>query len=415
MVKFQILLIAVLIACVTFVSCNRIQRVLGVADVTDSEPVEMVEMVPSLSSALTVAGATLINEPIPEPSNSPTAPQVVGGVAEMTASNGSTISLPFEYSGTNNLAGCIVYVDGVEGYYRIPYTGVPDDLPSAISVGLAEDIGVEFIGVCYGVYDTQGQTSNFIMTVVRIGGMGSDTLETGVPDVLIYTGATWWITQANASIEAGITRDMLQSAGIQAEITESDAAVSNWMLQTTADGAVNVLVVYGVIPATVYAAGNTEPDGSVAENWIETLDGDTILNQADLFGYNSSGQSPYSDYGYVQHGANGSEALPNLMDIPDIIVWGSRPMIVTEDGSALTPSLAGFETVRGFSLDGLQGEWFAEKVFASDTGNAQATVADPVIIRDGNRGRLAITHQTSEQDDPKGEVAAEIIINYLLR
>ena len=34
-------------------------------------------------------------------------------------------------------------------------------------------------------------------------------------------------------------------------------------------------------------------------------------------------------------------------------------------------------------------------------------MADPVIVRDGNRGRLALVHQTSEQDNPKGEVAAE--------
>jgi hypothetical protein len=66
-------------------------------------------------------------------------------------------------------------------------------------------------------------------------------------------------------------------------------------------------------------------------------------------------------------------------------------------------------------LNQLQGEWFAEKVFASDTGDDQATYADPVIIRDGNRGRLAIVHATYIHEGLlNGEVAAEIIINYLL-
>jgi hypothetical protein len=66
-------------------------------------------------------------------------------------------------------------------------------------------------------------------------------------------------------------------------------------------------------------------------------------------------------------------------------------------------------------LNQLQGEWFAEKVFASDTGDDQATYADPVIIRDGNRGRLAIVHNTRLYEGLlNGEVAAEIIINYLL-
>ena len=93
-------------------------------------------------------------------------------------------------------------------------------------------------------------------------------------------------------------------------------------------------------------------------------------------------------------------------------------MSVTPDGSALTPSLVNFESHRVFPLRTLKepgaGTWFAEKIFASDTGSDQATYADPLIVRDGKRGRLAVVHQTHLQDDPKGEVAAEIIINYLL-
>ena len=66
-------------------------------------------------------------------------------------------------------------------------------------------------------------------------------------------------------------------------------------------------------------------------------------------------------------------------------------------------------------MNQLQGEWFAEKVFASDTGDAEATYADPVIVRDGDRGRLAIVHATTKYEGLlNGEVAAEIIINSLL-
>ena len=197
----------------------------------------------------------------------------------------------------------------------------------------------------------------------------------------------------------------------------------------------NVLILYGSIPDSIYPKFNSQPDGSVAENWIETSDGDTILNHADYFGYNSSGtpvdqslirtDGPAAEniiYGDLYWVANGEGALPNLMDIPDIslFVWSHTgmivdniPMVVTEDGVTLTPSLVNFETNRPLRLNQLQGEWFAEKIFASATG-VLATYADPVIVRDGNRGRLAFVHQTSEQEDPKGEVAAEIIINYLL-
>ena len=54
------------------------------------------------------------------------------------------------------------------------------------------------------------------------------------------------------------------------------------------DGNVNVVIFYGVLPASIYGAGNAQPDGSVAENWIETTDGDTILNHADYIGWNST-------------------------------------------------------------------------------------------------------------------------------
>lgn len=228
------------------------------------------------------------------------------------------------------------------------------------------------------------------------------------PDVLIYTGSTWWITPADATIEAQITKGLLEAAGIHAKIKEDENSVRDWMLQTTANGRVNVFISYGVIPDSIYPRGNSQPDGSIAENWIETPDGDTILNQADYLGWNSTG------------GWNTRGGLQNLMDIPDIAFFAGEGSImsVTPDGSTLTPSLVNFESQRLFPLGKLKeagaGAWFAEKIFASDTGSDQAAYADPIIVRDGNRGRLAIVHQTAFQDDPKGEVAAEIIINYLL-
>ena len=222
--------------------------------------------------------------------------------------------------------------------------------------------------------------------------------------VLIYTGNTNWITPAEATTEAGTTKSLLQAAGIQAEITENENRVKQWMLQTASDGSVNVLILYGVVPVTIYPSGNAMPDGSVAEKWIETRDGNTILNHADYFGYWST--DPIS---------NGIGALQNLMDIPNISLFSpSILMFVTTDGSTLTPSLVNFQSDRPLPLNQLQGDWFAEKILASNTGNARATLADPVVVRDGNRGRIAIVHQTAWEDNPKGEVAGEIIVNYLL-
>lgn len=227
----------------------------------------------------------------------------------------------------------------------------------------------------------------------------------GSVDVLIYIGKTLWISSENAENEAEMTKFLLESENIQVEITKSKESVRDWMLQTTANGAVNVCILYGILPSTIYPSGNAQPDGSVAENWIETTDGDTILNHADYFGYNSS-----------EGKANERGAMQNLMDLPEIeinVYEHNVDMFVTVEGSRLAPSMVHFKSDRPFPLDQLEDEWFAEKILATDTGNTQATLADPVIVRDGDRGRLAIVFHTLYKNNPKAEVAAQII-NYLL-
>lgn len=240
-----------------------------------------------------------------------------------------------------------------------------------------------------------------------VSGVAETEPEKETTDVMIYIGSASWITLENARVEAGLTKYHLETNRIRVAITESEESLSNWMSDTTANGAVNVCILYGVLPNTIYAAGNTQDDGSIAENWIETTDGDTILNQGDYLGYYSSDDTP-----------NYKAPLQNLMDLPNIDInveqIDNLSMLITEDGSTLTPGLVNFESDRPFPLEQLDSEWYAEKIFASDTGDVQAFLADPIILRDGNRGRLAMVHQTHHGDNPKGVVAAEIIINYLL-
>ena len=240
-------------------------------------------------------------------------------------------------------------------------------------------------------------------------------------DVLIYTNRSFWITLEDAEMAAETTKRRLDFAGVQAEITKNDAYVREWMLHTTGDGNTNAIVLYGVLPASVYGTGNTQPDGSIAESWIETTDGDTILNHADYIAYNTDFDvdkiTEWTPDKNQAVGSNREGGLQNLMDNPNINLFtaGIASMAVTSDGMALTPSLANFDSWRPIPLAQLQGEWFAEKVFASDTGDAEATYADPVILRDGDRGRLAIVHATTEHEGLlNGEVAAEMIINALL-
>jgi hypothetical protein len=117
----------------------------------------------------------------------------------------------------------------------------------------------------------------------------------------------------------------------------------------------------------------------------------------------------HADWMFYVSGAvvNGAAGLQNLMDTVPITLWGDNtPMYVTPEGAEIAPTLQDYVTDRALRFGELTGEWFVEAALARD---AYAPRADPVIARDGNRGRVALVYQAAAQDDPKGAVAAEII------
>ena len=186
----------VLLLSVAIFSCEKIRPTTPEIIV----PEEVVEIDPSdansLSNALIIANATEINGPLPQPSDSETAPRIEGNVPEIISSNGSTFLLPFQYSATNSLAGYYIQIRGADSYYDLPYTGLAPDIvqvgvetvgaPAApligagstlITVGLPQNVGVGFFETVYGVYDDQGQTSNFIDTVIEVVNVGTGILQ----------------------------------------------------------------------------------------------------------------------------------------------------------------------------------------------------------------------------------------------
>ena len=216
--------------------------------------------------------------------------------------------------------------------------------------------------------------------------------------VAIYTGATSWIAKVDADAQAQVCVDALNALDIAntwfASVADEDALAA-WMQAATDNGEQDVLVLYGVFPSSIYPAGNAMPDDSIAERFIESSDGDAIINHADwMF--------------YVSSALNGAAGLQNMMDIPNITMAGydNTPMVVTPEGAAISPTLSGFLTDRPLHLDLLAGNWFVEAALAQD---ASGRFADPVIVRDGNAGRIIPALQAMEQNDPKGAVAAEII------
>ena len=217
-------------------------------------------------------------------------------------------------------------------------------------------------------------------------------------EVAIFTGTVNWMTKAVADAQAQICVDRLESAGIEYiwfADPGDEGSLADWVEATTNDGEVDVLILYGYFPPSIYPIGNGMPDGSIAELFIESTDGDAIINHGDWMFYVNLQTN------------NGPGGLQNMMDIPGISMAGdNNPMTVTPEGAEIAPSLTDFLSDRPFHVDELAGDWFVE---ASLAENEAGTRADPIIVRDGDRGRLIPLFQAADQNDPKGAVAAEII------
>ena len=217
-------------------------------------------------------------------------------------------------------------------------------------------------------------------------------------EVAIYTGTTQWIAKGPADEQAQICVDMLNDAGIANTWFDSDGdmdALADWMQEVTGDDGLDVCVLYGDLPPTLYPDANAQPEGTIGETFIETTDGDAFINHADYMFWGLGGRNEVG-------------GLQNMMDIDGIVMWDDNTdMTVTTEGAAISPTLTDFQSDRPFHVDELDGDWEVEVSLAQ---NDDGTRADPIIVRDGNLGRLIPVIQTNGGDEPKGAIAAEIII-----
>jgi len=219
-------------------------------------------------------------------------------------------------------------------------------------------------------------------------------------DIAISTQANWW-SQTAADRETQEIVNNVKGASVELFTSAQHAALADWVVAHTGDGAPDLLMLCGQCPATIYAAGNTQPDGSILELFVD--DGNCVINTGDWIFYMVNGA-----------GTNGTAALPNIMDIPSMEMWDDdTPVIVTTDGQKYAPSLVNFSTDRAIHLDALANNWSAELILALA---ADGNRAEPVILRNSETGgRIGVFYQTSGQDnDPRGEVISEWINNWYL-
>ncbi|MBI1930793.1 hypothetical protein HYR99_41920 [Candidatus Poribacteria bacterium] len=212
-------------------------------------------------------------------------------------------------------------------------------------------------------------------------------------DVQVYTETTQWIAQAQAQQEADtLIKEIKGKKGFGDVVNLGGKDIADWTTKHTIKKGHHIIVLYGDFPPQIYPDSNAKKDGSIAEEFLDA--GNTFANSADYFFWGLGGR-------------NKEGGIQNMMDIPGIVMWDDNtPLTVTADGKKIAPSLTDFNSDRPFHVDQLAGDW---KVEVSLAQNAAGTRADPIIVRDGKRGRLIPVIQTADGNEPKGAVAAEII------
>ncbi|MBM3214189.1 hypothetical protein FJZ36_04660 [Candidatus Poribacteria bacterium] len=217
-----------------------------------------------------------------------------------------------------------------------------------------------------------------------------------IGDIGIYIAHVGWIGAGTAQAGAdAIVKN--QKLAPSAEIVAAKD-IQGWVEKRSGNGKVNVIITFGGFPGSLYKSGNAQPDGSLAEKWLD--DGNMFLNTADYIFYYSDG---------VQ---NGDVGLKSITD-SNFDQWtdgnANKP---TKDGAKYTPSLKAFSAPRSFKKSQIDNDknWEIEVILA-DNG---ADFLDPVVIKHTKTGgRVAIAIQVSDDGQPRGAVLTEMLNNWL--
>jgi hypothetical protein len=221
--------------------------------------------------------------------------------------------------------------------------------------------------------------------------------------------------QNDADQEIAVLRDAIQGA-VDLQLFGADDldALADWVQGHTSSKN-HILILTGILPTTLYASGNTEPDGSIVEEFLDA--GNTIINTGEYTFYTIEGPQE----------ANEDAALPNILDAPNAFVWhgregwrdGSVTMTPTADGKKYTPSLEEYGTSYPIHVEDYEGTpWELELAVTENT--EENLRVDGVIVNTETGGRLGIFVQAYVGDIPApdiswGAVIGEYILNYYLR
>jgi hypothetical protein len=225
-------------------------------------------------------------------------------------------------------------------------------------------------------------------------------------DIAISTQAGW-MGQAHADTESQKIVDNVKGVSVELFTSTQQAALATWVKDHTGDGAADLLILFGQFPDTIYPAGNTQPDGSLAELFLD--DGNVIVNTGDYIFYVVNGA-----------GTNAAGGLQNMMDVSGAAMWGDDSFATlftpTADGQLYTPSLTTLPANRPWIPAQFAGtDWEFELILAQNNDGSQV---HPAILHNTvTDGRVGVFFQCSQNTDtqPRGQVISEWINNWYLK
>ena len=200
-------------------------------------------------------------------------------------------------------------------------------------------------------------------------------------DIAFYVGQWntdgWYDESQFDHVETVINETRGMFRDIQQFNDDQLAAFGAWAESNIDDGEMDVIWLNGCTPSCLYQFPNVEPDGSVAERWLDG--GNMIINVGDWFAY-------CSYEGGARQADNGGSGAANILDLSSGIIYSAdgTQLNVTPTGKKYLPSLNDpCKTDRPVVLAQVQAPWEVAAVFASLGGSddpASETRADPVVI-----------------------------------
>ncbi|MBN1362275.1 MAG: discoidin domain-containing protein [Sedimentisphaerales bacterium] len=232
-------------------------------------------------------------------------------------------------------------------------------------------------------------------------------------DIAFYVGMPntegWYDV---ASMNADVATIIAQTGYLFKDIQQFDDNELNdlgaWVDENTDDGELDIIWLNGATPSVLYGIGNTQPNDSRAELWLDG--GNMIINVGDWFAY-------VSFEGGTRQANNTGTGAANILDLSSGIIAGSAQgqMQVTATGREYLPSLNAVTSERPVQLSAVVAPWEVAAIFAQ---NSAGTYADPVVIHNTETGGyLAIVNQGGGSGanwiDDRGLTCAELIANWV--